>query len=149
RDVKAGLIGVWTIITISCNVPVNQTRIDCGDSFIGQVESFTHVWWVIDDKHIGPTYQLAQNLLPLGTFQIQGHTAFIAIGQLPRVVLRGLRGLILKKTRYSSPVPGISILMTSAPKSDRMVVAAGPAIQVAISSTLRSENRFAICFSPF
>src|SRR2546421_9536388 len=60
RDVKAGLIGVWTIITISCNVPVNQTRIDCRDSFIGQVELFTHVWWVIDDKHIGPTYQPAQ-----------------------------------------------------------------------------------------
>src|SRR5262249_52746965 len=39
--------------------------------------------------------------------------------------------------RHGSPAPGGSILITSAPKSERMVAAAGPAIQLAQSMTFR------------
>src|SRR6516162_4776824 len=45
------------------------------------------------------------------------------------------------RRRYGSPAPGGSILITSAPKSDMIVAAAGPAIQLAQSMTLRPENR--------
>src|ERR1700722_15673777 len=45
------------------------------------------------------------------------------------------------RPRHGSPVPGGSILITSAPKSDMIVAAAGPAIQLAQSITLSPENR--------
>src|SRR6185437_5179910 len=41
-------------------------------------------------------------------------------------------------------MPGGSILITSAPKSDRMVAAAGPAIQLAQSITLRPVKRLSV-----
>src|ERR1700761_2027130 len=43
--------------------------------------------------------------------------------------------------RHGSPVPGGSILITSAPKSDRMGAAQGPAIQLAQSMTFRPVKR--------
>src|SRR5262249_49522865 len=46
-----------------------------------------------------------------------------------------------EKARHGSPTPGGSILTTSAPKSERMVAAAGPAIQLAQSITFRCANR--------
>ena len=45
------------------------------------------------------------------------------------------------EARQGSPAPGGSILMTSAPKSERMVAAAGPAIQLAQSRTFRPVRR--------
>src|SRR6185369_6255714 len=44
------------------------------------------------------------------------------------------------RPRHGSPAPGGSILITSAPKSDRIVAAAGPAIQLAQSMTFRPWN---------
>jgi hypothetical protein len=46
------------------------------------------------------------------------------------------------RARHGSPAPGGSILITSAPKSDMIVAAAGPAIQLAQSMTFRPENRW-------
>src|ERR1700761_3845487 len=46
--------------------------------------------------------------------------------------------------RHGSPAPGGSILITSAPKSDRMVAAAGPAIQLAQSMTFSPVNRLSL-----
>src|SRR6185437_13129852 len=43
--------------------------------------------------------------------------------------------------RHGSPAPGGSILITSAPKSERMVAAQGPAIQLAQSMTFRPVKR--------
>src|SRR5438067_240650 len=51
----------------------------------------------------------------------------------------GLSGFLAFGTarrRYGSPIPGGSILMTSAPKSDITVAAAGPAIKLAQSMIL-------------
>ena len=42
----------------------------------------------------------------------------------------------MARRRYGSPMPGGSILITSAPKSDMTVAAAGPAIKLAQSMTL-------------
>src|SRR6185312_12006263 len=50
------------------------------------------------------------------------------------------------RPRHGSPAPGGSILITSAPKSDRIVAAAGPAIQLAQSITFRPENRLSVMF---
>src|SRR5215831_15196 len=44
------------------------------------------------------------------------------------------------KVRYGSPAPGGSILITRAPKSDKMVAAAGPATKLPQSMTRRSLN---------
>src|SRR5262244_2476192 len=45
------------------------------------------------------------------------------------------------KARQGSPAPGGSILITSAPKSAKIVAAAGPAIQLAQSMTCRPAKR--------
>src|SRR5919108_2996049 len=44
------------------------------------------------------------------------------------------------RRRYGSPAPGGSILMTSAPKSDITVAAAGPAIKLAQSITFKPSK---------
>src|SRR5579871_4984144 len=46
--------------------------------------------------------------------------------------------------RHGSPAPGGSILITSAPKSDMIVAAAGPATQLAQSMTFRPEKRLSV-----
>src|SRR6201999_1225207 len=51
----------------------------------------------------------------------------------------GLGGTELS-SRCGSPIPGASTLMTSAPKSDSIVAAAGAAIKLAISTTLSPAN---------
>src|SRR4029453_8524616 len=48
------------------------------------------------------------------------------------------------KARQGSPTPGGSILITSAPKSDKIVAAAGPAIQLAQSMTCRPAKRLSV-----
>src|SRR5580693_8909086 len=50
--------------------------------------------------------------------------------------------------RHGSPTPGGSILITSAPKSDMIVAAAGPAIQLAQSITFRPVNRLSVTTVP-
>src|ERR1700690_2026752 len=49
--------------------------------------------------------------------------------------------------RQGSPTMGGSILITSAPKSDMIVAAAGPAIQLAQSITFRPVNRLSVTVS--
>ncbi len=53
------------------------------------MESRTHGRREIDDKHVGPADELAQDALPFRALQIEGDAAFIAIRQLPHVVGRG------------------------------------------------------------
>src|ERR1700735_3777594 len=51
------------------------------------------------------------------------------------------------EARHGSPAPGGSILITSAPKSDMIVAAAGPAIQLAQSITFKPVNRLSVTVS--
>src|SRR4029453_6451404 len=46
--------------------------------------------------------------------------------------------------RQGSPAPGGSILITSAPKSDKIVAAAGPGIQLAQAMTCRPAKRLSV-----
>src|SRR5689334_85620 len=55
----------------------------------------------------------------------------------------GFPGIGLK-ARHGSPEPGGSIFITSAPKSDKLVAAAGPAIQLAQSMTCRPAKRLLV-----
>src|SRR5205823_9682785 len=54
--------------------------------------------------------------------------------------LSGLPGTGTARRRYGSPAPGGSILITSAPKSDITVAAAGPAIKLAQSITFNPSK---------
>src|SRR5947208_12272461 len=54
--------------------------------------------------------------------------------------LSGRSGSGTARRRYGSPAPGGSILITSAPKSDMTVAAAGPAIKLAQSITFKPSK---------
>src|SRR6185437_10291453 len=54
--------------------------------------------------------------------------------------LSGRSGFGTARLRYGSPIPGGSILTTSAPKSDITVAAAGPAIKLAQSITFKPSK---------
>ena len=75
-------------------------------------------------------------------------TSYAAVDRdLPKLIARHRPDALLMfglapRARQGSPAPGGSSLITSAPKSDRIVAAAGPAIQLAQSMTFRPVKRW-------
>src|SRR5262245_7973002 len=97
------------------------------DVIVFEMQFFARGVRRIDDEDVGPGDKLSENLLGAGRLQVERNAAFVAIVEMPlvRIICQRLRlNLVPISPRVAF---GGSTLMTSAPKSDRITAAAGPA----------------------
>src|SRR5262249_60737036 len=74
---------------VAGEIGVNQTWIPRRDILVRQLQSLAHSSWRVDDHHIRPFDEPFENLSRAGGFQIHSHSAFVAIVQMPGIVVLG------------------------------------------------------------
>ena len=141
RDVKSRKIGVRALFAVAGQVGVNQTGIPLRNIVILQLQFLTRRMRSVDDQHVRPLDQALQNLPCIGRFQIQSQSTLVAIVQMPLISVfsQRLRKGTLLAILHDSPLGG-STLITSAPKSDKITAAPGPAMKLARSTTFSPEK---------
>ncbi len=138
RRVEARPGRLFAHLAIGGDRAVDEPRVDREQVAGGDLQTLAHRQGEVGDEDVGRAQQAIKHREALGNLEIDGQAPLVAGRQLPPVV-HGLAGTG-DDARHGSPAPGGSILITSAPKSERMVAAAGPAIQLAQSITRRPEN---------
>ena len=104
----------------------------------------------VDDQNIRPLYQALQNLPCIWRFQIQRQSTLVAVVKMPRISVFSHR--YAEETVFASlhisPLGG-STLITSAPKSDKITAAPGPAMKLERSTTFSPEKMLSVIIVVF
>jgi len=95
----------------------------------------------VDDQHVRPLYQALQNLPWIRRFQVQSQSTLVAIAQMPGIsfLAHWKYPWTLFHIPHDLPLGG-STLITSAPKSDKITAAPGPATKLERSTTFSPEK---------
>src|SRR6267378_3996047 len=91
RDVKAGEIRIGSLVAVTRDVRVDQTRIPPHYVLIFKLQFRTRRMRRVDDENIGPFDELFEDLLGAWRLQIKRHTPLVAIGEMPGVSILGDR----------------------------------------------------------
>ena len=136
---EAGQVLVRAVLTVAGNTAHDDGRVDA-QIVVADAPAFERPGTeILKDDIIAVANEVADDLLPLSLAQITGHRLLVARLLQPKQ----RHALVLGSERTNeSPLPGISILTTSAPNSARIVAQNGAAMNVPRSSTLRSARGF-------
>ena len=105
-DIKARQISIRTDVAIAGNVGVNQAGIPRRNVLISDLKALPNWIWEIDNEYVRPLDEPFHNLSSVRRLQVEGHPAFIAIRQMPAVVLlrAGVRGdFVCHAVRVTDP----------------------------------------------
>ena len=91
RDVESRQVGVRSLFAVAGEVGVDQPGIPRRDVLVFELEALARGMRRVDDHDVGPFDQPLENLHRVGRFQVDRHSALVAIVQMPEIVVPRVR----------------------------------------------------------
>ena len=127
--VVAGATALGPVLAEAADLDDDQARVDLVQPLDGEAEPVEHAWTEVLDEDIAVTHQPGEDVLTIRRLEVEGDRLLVAVGaevvRRDRLVVRADEGRTV--AAVSSPPPGLSTLMTRAPRSPSIMAACGPA----------------------
>ena len=142
--VVAGPAALGPVVAEAADRQGDQPRVELGQHVGAEAEPVQRAGAEVLHQHVGPPQQLGEHRLVAVVLEVEGDRLLVPVGgeEVGRLPARpsGVSTNGGPQPRLSSPLPGLSTLITRAPRSPSIIAACGPA-RARVRSTTSTPSR--------